>query len=250
MPKPRSAALQAKVAAAKKTIKRVNTTRRRLNSYKSSIKSSGLLSSPSPFPLVWKAAKQVYGDISELTVGSTGTYGAPSIYALNDMFDTRFSTGGHQPYARDEFFLLYARYKVVAVTVEVIFTSPSIAGVSCGMIFRNPTQATTIAAKSIPYIREIPVATQKIISDTGSQRYVFKKYFPMHKILGVTKLQFDADIGIYDALSSGSPDATAGLAKLEVAVADSNGGSSATCVASVQITMHTNWYQRKILAQS
>lgn len=214
---------------------------------------SGLLTSPSPFPLVWKGCKQRFGDSYKLYTGAGGTYGSAVAYSINDMYDPRQSVGGEQPYARDTMVTLYDRYKVTGVTVQVEFTTPNINGIICGVMFNNPTNTSVLTGNVPAYIRELPNAASHIVADTGKQKWVFRKHFPMWKVLGVTKLQFEADIGIYDALSTGSPSLTAGLATMRLAIAniDTAGAASAGDItANTVITMHTDWYQRKSLARS
>lgn len=207
--------------------------------------------SPNPFPLVWKGAKQRYSESKTLTVGAIGgTFGVDEVYTLNDQFDPRFTVGGHQPYARDTFATMYERYKVTGVTVDVSFNAPSIAGIAVAIFFANPTNTYVLNASYYERVREMPQTIVRTINDTGSQKVRIRKYIPMWKILGVTKLQYEADIGIYDALAGGSPSATAGMGKMYIAIADLNGGTTATCLMNTTITMHTDWYQRKVLAQS
>lgn len=218
---------------------------------KASVNSSGgLLAGGNPFPVVWRGAKQHYTDTQTFTVGTAGVYGAETAFTLNDQFDPRFSVGGHQPYGRDTFSTMYERYKVTGVTVDVTFCAPSGPGVACGIIFGNPTNTFALAGNTYDRVKEAPQSKVMILSDAGSQQKRFKKYFPMWKVAGCpSKDVYDSDIGIYDALVGNSPSAD-GKCFMRVAIADLNLGSAKTAVISVKLTMHTEWYQRKILAQS
>lgn len=213
---------------------------------------SGLLGAPCPFPLVWKGAKQSYSQTKSYTVGGSGVFGTENVFNLNSQFDPDSTGVGHQPYARDTFATLYSRYKVKAVTIDVMFTNPSAQAIACGVAFINPsnTGATgNLAGKSYDAVKERPLTIVKVLQDTGAQSVRIRKTFPLYKLLGVTKLQFDADIGIYDAAKGDDPQAT-GLSFMRVAIADLNLGSAATCTIAVKITMHTDWYERITLGQS
>lgn len=210
------------------------------------------LTSTCPFPLVWKGAKQRYCESKTVTVGAAGgTFGTDEVYTLNDQYDPRFTVGGHQPYGRDTFADMYGRYKVTGATIDVTFNAPSISGLACAIMVVNPSNSVVnLSGKFYEYVKEMNNCVVRTINDTGSQKVRIRKYFPMWQVLGVTKKQFEADIGLFDALVTNSPDATFGLGKVKIAVADLNGGTTATCLMNVTITMHTDWYQRKVLAQS
>lgn len=218
---------------------------------KASVKGGGgLLAVPNPFPLIWKGARQSFSDTLVHTVGTSGVFGAETAYTLNDQFDPRFSIGGAQPYARDTFVTMYERYKVTGITVEVTYSNASDNGIACGLLFGNPTNTLALAGSTYDRIKEAPQSRIMILNNTGGNGVkTFKKYLPMWRCAGVEKKVYEADIGIYDALAGNSPSAD-GKCFLRVAIADLGMGSTATATVSVRLIMHTNWYQRKMLAQS
>lgn len=199
------------------------------------------LTSPSPFPLVWKNCKLRYSDSLIHTVGTSGLFGAETIFALNDLFDPRYSTGGAQPLYRDQIAALYGRYKVYGATVDILYSGPSAPNIACAVMFSPPSTTTALASQTFNWAKEQNNVKVKVLSDTGTQKLRIRKYFPMHQIVQKTKLQYDADIGIYGALSGNSP---TDKAYMRVAIADVNLGSSATCAISTTITFHVNWSER------
>lgn len=220
------------------------------------LKSVGLstpfLGGSNPFPLIWKNAKQHYSETKSYTVGTSGVFGTSNVFNLNSQYDPDQTGVGHQPYGRDQLAGLYGRYKVKKCTIDVSFTNPSAgACLGCAVLVVNPSNGATLAGSLYDKIKERPLTWVKILNEGGGTQIVrFRKTFSMYKLLGVTKQQFDADVGIYDALVGNNPDATNGLAQLKVAICDMAGGSSATALISVRITMHTDWYQRTTQSQS
>lgn len=248
--KARYLAAKAAEQAAKVARKKMRKGRRHL--VRSDNTAIPFLGGANPFPLIWKNAKQHYSETKSYTVGTSGVFGTSNVFNLNSQFDPDQTGVGHQPYARDQFAGLYGRYKVKKVTIDVSFTNPSAgACLGCALLVTNPANGATLAGSLYDKIKERPLTWVGILNEGGGSQIVrFRKTFPVYKLLGVTKQQFDADVGIYDALSGNNPDSTNGITQLKVAICDMAGGSSATCLISVRITMHTDWYQRLTQAQS
>lgn len=244
--KPKSTAQ--KVASLLKATK----PKRRSKAVKTAQGGVALFNKPSPFPLVWKGAKQAYSALQGLAVGTSGVFGAEQVFRLNSQFDPNKTGGGHQPYGRDTFETIYGRYKVKSVTFEVTFSAPTTGShLACAITVQNPTNVSGLGAVSYEIIKERPNSRVVILNEGGGKQIVtIKRTYPMYVLLGVTKLQFDSDIGVFDAASGDNPSATAGEARLVVAIADFTKGSVGACTISTKITMNTDWYQRKTLAQS
>ncbi len=195
--------------------------------------------------------KHNYSDVQAFTTGTSATFGAVQVYRLNSLYDPNQTGVGSQPYGRDTLATIYDRYRVRAVTIELIMVSPKVPCVAIGVLLRNPTQTSTLLGAQAPVVREWPNARVFTLTDTGSQRQIFKHTFNMWEVAGVTRLQFDADYGIFDALSTNNPDASYGTCYLEIAALDQDGGSAVpVCNVTTNLTFHTDWYNRKTLAQS
>lgn len=238
--------------AKKYAIKATKSSRKRKRKGATAQGGVALFNKPSPFPIIWKGAKQSYVELQAFTVGASGAFGAEQEFRLNSQFDPNETGTGHQPYGRDTFATMYDRYKVTYVTFEVTFTNPSAgANLACAILLRNPTNLSALATKSYTTVKEMPNSKVVLLNEGGGKQIVtIKRSYPMHVLLGVSKLQFDADVGVFDAIAANDPSATAGVCRLVVAIADSTKGSDGTCDCSTRITMTTDWYERKTLAQS
>lgn len=203
--------------------------------------------SPYPFPTS-QIVRQTYSEAFTFNVGTTGTFGTEKAFVLNAMYDPDYGTGGHQPYGRDTLAAIYDRYKVLGVFIDVTFYGPSSNTFATAVKLSPEDQlGNTLQGQTVSAVMENNNTVVKFISSAGSQKNRYKAYFPMHKLLQVSKLQFKADIDNYDAPVGSNPSKSA---YLRMAVADSNLGSTGTVAGAISLTFVTYWHERKQLAQS
>lgn len=209
---------------------------------------TGIYNSPSPFPKTL-IARQSYSEVINMTVGAGGLFGTEKVFMLNSMYDPDYDVGGHQPYARDQLAQLYHRYKVLGVFVDVTYYGASTNTVACGVKLSPEGQIASgvLQGRKINEVAEVNNCQVKYLTSTGSQKTKFKAYFPMWKLLQITKLQFKSDSTAYDADVGGNPIKSA---YMRLAIADSALGSVATANCAVTLTFVTLWHSRTQLAQS
>lgn len=209
---------------------------------------SNVYNTSSPFPK-GMITKQSYSEVLNLTAGTSGVFGTEQVYILNAMFDPDYSVGGHQPYGRDTLSSIYSRYKVLGVYIDVTFYSPSSGSSIATGIKLSPNDQLTnpLQGATLNQVIEGNNTVVKYLPTTGSQKTHFRAYFPMHKLLQLSKLQFKADSTVYDTPVGQNPSRSV---YMRLAVCDATGSSAGTCVASVKITMLTYWHERKQLPQS
>ncbi len=200
-----------------------------------------------PFPPIMYT-KQTYSDLDTYTTGAGGILGVEQIFSMNDMFDPDFTGVGHQPYGRDQMALLYNRYKVTKITVNVIFSDPSADGLFVVIMQSPPSQSVTLTGKNLGDASEKPNTIIKYLNDSGSQIVnMGKQTYPMYKLAQVTPLQYKANLEDFAALTGVSP---AKRPFLRIAIGSVRGTAGTTCLGMVRLIYHVQWYDRVSLGQS
>lgn len=205
-----------------------------------------LLGTPFPAVLYTKQAYSV--SIKFVAPGSTGLFGSEHKFNLNSQYDFDQTLIGHQPYGRDTLDSLYSRYKVTGLSWDLMIMDPSQDGVLIGIVWNTPSDQISLTGNIPERIREIPRTRIVNINNTGSQKMHVRGHQPMYKMCQVTKLQFDADIERFSAVSSSNPAAIPGMRIAASNIDDSY--SQSTITVLFKFNLETMWYQRKILATS
>ncbi len=210
---------------------------------------SSLFSVKDPFAKFMNV-QLAYTEQLNLTAGALGVYGVTTVYRASSIFAPHFSGPGvaHQPYGRDTLATIYDKYKVRAVRLQIQFTNPSEDGMVIGVSYTAPGDSSnTLAGESVASAGEQFHVWQKALNNTGSQTVNYDRLFAMHNLLGVTKLQFDADQDLYSAQSGTSPVI---FPALRIGAADVTATGGGTVQAIVKLTFYTLWFDRETLPQS
>lgn len=194
----------------------------------------------------WYKAGMRYTQTVAFTAGAVGVFGSEQIFRLNSLFDPDYSGVGHQPYGMAEMTNLYRSYKVNGVKMEFEIYDPSADGCIIGMTVQPPGGAATITGKTVDTIKEQPMSLTRNISDSGPQRVGVKQYFPMHSLIGVSPIQFKANLDRYSAVCTANPTDSP---LLRVAIANKQ-TAGATVYVRVSFTYYSQFYDRKTKAQS
>lgn len=229
----------------KKTYKRKN---KRYN------KRKGLGSGPfkritqgDPLP-PYKNCKISYSDRYTLTSGTVGIFGNEQIMRLNSLYDPDLSGTGHQPLYYDTMSLVYKRYKVTGVSIDVLWTDPQADGVVCAMCIQPSSEVYSVAGKSVGVLDEQPMSVVRYLNDSGSQNTRVKQFVPIYQIEGMTKSQFNGQAdGDYTAVTTTNP---AKVPYLRMGAASLSGTSGVGVTAIVKLTYHVRFYERIIQSQS
>lgn len=166
-------------------------------------------------------------------------------YNLNSTFSPRYSpSGGHQPYARDTYAGLYNRYRVFAVRYKISFdavataTGSYRAAILWNNILTSENNYTLVAER--PHSRSVVFAYQN--------SKVLSGHLSLPRINGQTKTSYMGD-DRFQATAGTSPSENI---MLHIVLTD-NGGTavaSSVCVARVELTYHTEWFDPLLIAQS
>lgn len=188
-----------------------------------------------------------YSQLYSFQCGALGLFGVEQVWSLNDLFDPDFTGVGHQPYLRDQYAALYAKYKVQAVKVETVISDPSADGIVIALGFSPPADATTFNGQPPSVIGERPNAELKYVNNTGPQVTRYNRFRKISTISGLSMLQFHADQSTYSANVGASP---AAIPKLRMAIAALDGASTPTVKILIKLTFYAKWYDRIIQGQS
>lgn len=191
--------------------------------------------------------QMIFSGVMLLTVARADTnFGDEFAYRMNSIFDPYVGTTPAldvPAYGWAVMIALYRRYKVTALTVEVLFADPNLDGIMVGMQVNNIGDVTPLQGQSSITMGQKPMSWVRYLSNTGNQQVKFKQTFQMYSILGMTKSQYDNDItSLTSSLVTGSPVSTP---YLRIAVADSNASfTTKTVNARIILTYHTEWKER------
>lgn len=209
--------------------------------------SSRAFSQKDPFP-PRRSVILHYDDVQKFTAGSVGVFGTEQIYRLNSLFDPDLTGVGHQPYGFDTLAGIYLNYKVNAVSIELRWTDPLTDGMAAGYLMGAPGSTVPLTGKTLKAAGEVPMIKTVMLNDSGEQVVVQKAYIPMHKLAGLSKLQFQANIGSYSAAVTASP-----TNNPIIRIANTNvdtGVSGGTTMCHIKIRYYATFYNRRTLAQS
>lgn len=199
-----------------------------------------------PFPPS-QVVKMKYTETRVLTTGTSGIYGTEYAFRLNSIFDPNFTGTGHQPYGHDQMALLYNKYKVIGVYIDLEFTSPTSGGVVCAAMIRQANDTFSSTGAATDSIAEKTMAHTETLNQYGKGKIRFRQYMPMHEIIGVTKEQFRSSIDdTYTAAFGSNP--VSPLLVINCCSVGSGAGDSVSC--RVNLTYYTQCYDRLIQAQS
>ncbi len=209
---------------------------------------SSLFTVKDPFPKIYRT-QMYYTETKTLTAGSAGIFGTEAAYRGNSTFNPQVAGGGvsHQPYGRDQLALLYLRYKVTGVRLQISFSNPDQDGMVVGVKYNTASDTVSLGGLSVASQAEKFNVWVKPLNNTGSQTVNYDRYFPMHDLVGVTKLQFKSNIEDFSALAGAAPVRSP---TLRISIGDLTATGGGTVNMIVKLTYYTDWFSRLTLGQS
>lgn len=193
-----------------------------------------------PFPPIKKCIHQ-WQSVLAITGGINGALGTANIFNLNSLLTPLVGAGvgTQQPMGFDQMALIYNKYKVNAIKLQIEFNDPTADGLFGAIEFTKPSAAAVVTAGAlVGDITQYPLVSVIDINNSESQKIALGRYFKMQKLAGVNKLQFAADVDEYTGTSTTSPNR---IPALRIATggyrADAN-----TMIVRVRILYYTMWY--------
>lgn len=188
-----------------------------------------------------------YSETFTFTTGTLGVYGTQQSMLLNSLFDPNETGTGHQPYGFDQLTLLYRRYKVNAVLIELVFTDPSNDGMVVAAQLLPPFGLNTLTGAAIDSVKERPMAVTRSINNSGRQTVIIKQYVPMYALMGISELQFKAEMTDFSAGMGATPPQSG---RIRFSAGSLRGTAGHTIICRCAITYYSTIYDRVVLAQS
>lgn len=199
-----------------------------------------------PYPRTWNC-KFKYTATKALIAGTGGVFGTTYKFSLNNLHDPDITNLGHYPYGYNQMKVLYARYIVSAVLVEVVLNDPSEDGLVVGVLAQASTGVGSIANQDVETIIEQPYSWCAPLNNSGTQVKKFKQFFPIHKIEGLSKMQYHCNLTGYAGTIGYSP---ANVPFIEFGCASDRATSGGSVQAHVSLTYYSKLYDPVLQARS
>lgn len=176
-------------------------------------------------------------------------FGSEQIYRLNVPWDPRFATGGDSVYGWNQVALLYNKYKINSVRFKLIWSDPTADGMTLSAQIQPANGTYTLTGARPGEVLAQPMSITRVLNHSGSQKCVISQYIPIHVLLGVTKLQYKADLNRFIFLSTGTTPATnANVCFLRIAACNDRDTSAQSILCRVEIIYNITWFNRNTFA--
>jgi hypothetical protein len=200
-----------------------------------------------PFPKRRVAALRYSDSYTILTTTTEFLYGTATSVLLNSLFAP--VSGGHQPYGFDQLAALYNRYRVNAVDVEMtIMYNGGVQNSIVSGVVLPPGTSATIAGSTYTIVSEKPnVISVPIVGGTNTGTVFIKQRFDIARLAGLTANELQANVEDYSAAVTASPSK---LVTFEFATCGVSTTTATSSKVLLTLVFHTEFWERKILAQS
>ncbi len=203
---------------------------------------------PTPFPPVYRCALR-YAQTKTYTTGSAGVSGTENAFSLNSLYDPDVTGVGHQPYGFDQVASLYSKYLVRSCDVQIRAVTPGGGADMCILAAFTGAQAVSLSGITVDAATEKQGVITKSIASSGSNRNIVinLRNIPLPKSLGLSPIQYSAEMSTYGASVTASPSVQSFL---RVNVASYNGTAAEDVSIQVVIIYHAEFYDRVVQSQS
>lgn len=178
------------------------------------------------------------------------TYNTGVAYSLNNISDPSYSYHDYAVQGYNQLKSIYGHYKCVGALVKVTATNPSQDGLMIGYRLHDSSDSSDILSGETVTEAGLKVRTwQKPINDSGDQVVLFKKYFDIKSVEGLTKLQFKSDFSHYCG-TMGTATGPSLQPWFEYALANTKDTTAATIDVKIQIEYFLRLWDREMLTVS
>jgi hypothetical protein len=186
-----------------------------------------------------------YGDLfTNNTNIAASLFGNQIDLKLNSIFAP--VAGGHQPYGRDSLALIYQRYSVFKVVVDLKFSTNVVNPILFTAALSLPGSLEAMTGNGFSTIADQPNARSELNGGVGSPPTRMHFEFDLARLVGLTREQYIADTADYGSVMTASP---AQSFFLSIAAAGPIVGALAfTC--EYEINYHVKLYDRVLQPQS
>lgn len=176
-----------------------------------------------------------------LNVSGSSGVAADRRYAINNLYDPLFETGGDQPTGFDQWATLFNDYKVHSIKIDIEFVNRS-ATIYPGVGFVINNDSTTLT--DLFTQSDNPYSKRKILGiNSGVSKCSMGTYVSIKKLVGVDIL----DESEYSANVAAAPNA---LVFLHLMTQDSAEAGNTDVMTDIRFTFYTEFSHRKTLNHS
>lgn len=176
-----------------------------------------------------------------LNVSGASGVAADRRYAINNLFDPLFETGGTQPTGFDQWATLYRVYKVHGVKISINFVnrSSTITAVVGYVLNSGSTTLTSMLTQT-----DIAYSQRQLLAiNSANNSCKMKTYCSLKKLLGIKTLEDDE----FSASVTGPPNT---LAFLHLMTQDSAASGTTDVMTDIKFTFYTEFQTRQGLSHS
>lgn len=204
------------------------------------------LTPTNPFP-DRKRCTLVYTENVVLTSVTLLTAGNEYLFNTNSVYDPNNTGSGHQPMFFDQLNLLYKKYRVFGVSIQVTFYNPTTTTMWCAILPHNSQDAGSATNQTPDTLYERPGVNWTIMPKYGDQAVTMQQSWKVWELEGMTYLQWLADGG-FDANVNANP---AALQKFGIVAGDMAAPSAQSSItAMVRIAYDVEFYAPQTQTQS
>jgi hypothetical protein len=171
---------------------------------------------------------------------TTGAFGTEIVLRLNSLYDPLFSGAGDYPYQFPSLQLLYGKYLVDEVDVDIEFYDPS-TGIICGALIQPSANTTTLVGLSVDQAMVKPGCALRTLNVSGEEKVRFNQRINIAQLEGMTRAQWEAQTSVNGAIVTTSP---ANTPWLRIAISSGATGLAASAVVTVALTFKATLFER------
>jgi hypothetical protein len=161
------------------------------------------------------------------TAGNLST-GVLFRFRLNGMYDPDVTGSGHQPYFFDQVKAVYLNYLVRTAHVNLTWSDPTADGVWVGWsIHPGSTSNDDPSTLQLQDFLERPNFKVAPLNNTGAQTVTLRQSVPIHTVLGLSKIQYEGDVGTNGAAYNADPSS---IVYLDIFLVDPTANATARSV--------------------
>lgn len=197
----------------------------------------GRLRANLPFPNRMPIKCNWVGNIAATTSTTKGLFATDLQYDLNNLNRPNPAITTHAALGFNQLKLIYRKYKIHGCGIKIVLNNPQQDGVVLGMLLAAHGNPETLGGKTVELAYEKQSVKLLRVNNSGDQITKFSTYWPINKVEGITKQQFDANIEDFAALFA----TTTGPVmkpRLNLALANIQDNNA----AEVRVTVHLTFY--------
>lgn len=182
-----------------------------------------------------------YGDVRKLTTDATpGILGTEQTWVLGSCYDFDLTNAGHQPSGFDQLTPFFNYYQVMKVDLKVKWCGSNSNTLMAFMAMQSGQNTTALAGTSCTLAFERQDVLSRQLPIAGRDVWEFKEEIPLHRVVGLTPVQYAGDPN-YRGATGASP--TSAI-YLRMSVGDAGSGVSTNAIVCTEAIFHVRFFEK------